>query len=153
MQYSSRASVLDRRAADPKAPVPRRAVREAPDVLLVDDDAELAGMIAFALESAGYSVKTYDSGPDALIALLTLPTRGLPRLVLLAVDLPGMDGHTLHEQLQTARPGRFIVTFLSDRDSSADQVRALTAGAVDYLAKPVSIPVLIVKVDAWLSRH
>jgi DNA-binding response OmpR family regulator len=153
MKNSSRTSVADRRAAEPKDSEPRRAVREAPDVLLVDDDTELAGMIAFGLESAGYSVETYDSGPEALIALLALPTRGLPRLLLLSVDLPGMDGHTLHEQLQTARPGRFIVAFLSDRDSNTDQVRALTAGAVDYLAKPVSIPVLIVKVDAWLSRE
>jgi DNA-binding response OmpR family regulator len=141
----------DRRAAGQTEREPRRAVREAPDVLLLDDDAELAGMIGFALQSLGYSVETYTSGPEALVALLALPTRGLPRLLALAVDLPGMDGHTLHEQLQLARPGRFIVVFLSDRDSDADQMRALAAGAVDYLVKPVSIPVLIVKVERWLG--
>lgn len=146
-----RTSVGDRRAAGPTDGEPRRAMREAPDVLLVDDEAELAGMIRFGLESAGYSVQTYDSGPEALVALLALPTRGLPRLLALAVDLPGMDGHTLHEQLQLARPGRFIVVFLSDRDSDADQMRALAAGAVDYLVKPISIPVLIVKVERWLG--
>ena len=148
--HVKRTSGGDRRAAGKTDPEARRAVREAPDVLLVDDDAELTGMVAFGLESAGYSVQTYNSGPEALDALIALPTRGLPRLLALAVDLPGMDGHTLHEQLQIARPGRFIVVFLSARDSDADQVRALTAGAVDYLVKPVSIPVFIVKVEAWL---
>jgi DNA-binding response OmpR family regulator len=71
----------------------------------------------------------------------------------LDIDLPGMDGHTLHEQVRLARPGRFIVAFVSTRDSDADQVRASTAGAVDYLVKPVSIPVLLAKVEIWLQRH
>jgi DNA-binding response OmpR family regulator len=146
---ATRTHVGDRRAAGPTDPE-RRAKREPPDVVLVEDNSELAGMIRFGLESVGYSVETYDSGPEALVALLALPTRGLPRLLVLTVDLPGMDGHTLHEQLQVTRPGRFIVMFLSDRDSDADQLRALTAGAVDYLVKPVSIPVLIVKAEMWL---
>jgi|ERR1043166_2503514 DNA-binding response OmpR family regulator len=126
-----------------------RAVREAPDLVLVEDDSEFAAMVKFGLESAGYSAASYDSGPEALDALLALPTRGLPRLLLLTVDLPGMDGHTLHEQIELARPGRFIVVFLSNRDSDADQLRALGAGAIDYLVKPVSIPVLIAKVAVW----
>jgi len=126
--------------------------RTSPDVILVDDDAELVAMIAFGLESAGYSVAKYDNGPDALAALVALSTEGLPRLVLIAVDLPGLDGHTLHERLRAARPDRFIVAFLSARDSDADQIRASAAGAVDYLTKPVSVPVLLGKVEVWLSR-
>lgn len=144
-----RTRVVDPRATDQSDGEPRDAARERRDIVLVDDDTGLTGMIRFGLESAGYSVDTYDSGPAAFDALLALPTIGLPRLLLLAVDLPGMDGHTLHEQLQAARPGRFIVVFLSVRDSDADQVRALTAGATDYLIKPISIPVLIVKVNVW----
>jgi DNA-binding response OmpR family regulator len=121
------------------------------EVILVDDDAELVAMIRFGLESAGYSVTTYDSGPEALAAMEALPTRGAPRLLLLGIDLPGLDGHTLHEQLRRARPDRFLVVFLSARDSDADQVRASTAGAVDYLVKPVSIPVLLAKVEVWFQ--
>jgi two-component system, OmpR family, phosphate regulon response regulator PhoB len=125
--------------------------RERPDILIVEDDAELAGMLRFAVESAGYSVETYDSGPEALEALLALSVAGAPRLLLLGIDLPGMDGHTLHEQLRAARPGRFIVAFYSDRGSDADQIRALTGGAVDYLVRPVSIPVLLLKVEVWFG--
>ncbi|MFO1533988.1 MAG: hypothetical protein ABR562_10035, partial [Thermoplasmatota archaeon] len=54
--------------------------------------------------------------------LIALPVGGAPRLAILAIDLAGMDGHTLHEQLHLACPGRFIVVFLSARDSDADQV-------------------------------
>ena len=145
-----RTSAGDRRVAPTAVPAPR-APRGAPDVVVVDDDAALTDMVKFGLESAGYSVQVCHSGPEALAALIALPTTGAPRLVLLAVDLPGMDGHTMHEQLQRARPGRFIVVFLSARDSDADQVRALSAGATDYLVKPVSIPVLIAKAEAWLA--
>ena len=127
------------------------SVREAPQVIVVDDDSELVAMIRFGLESSHYSVATYDNAPEALAALVALPTRGPPRLVLLDIDLPGMDGHTLHEQLRVVRPGRFIVAFLSTRHSDADQVRASAGGAVDFLVKPVSIPVLLAKVEVWLE--
>lgn len=146
----SRTSVGDRRISGRTAIQPEATVREPPDVVIVDDDVALAEMIRFGLESAGYSVATYDSAPEALAALLALSTTGTPRLLTLAVDLPGMDGHTLHEQLQIARPNQFMVVFLSARNSDAEQVRALASGAVDYIVKPVAIPVLIAKVDGWL---
>lgn len=124
----------------------------APEIQLVEDDAELAAMLRFAFESWGHRVSVYDSGPRALEALLALPQNGPAHLLLLADDLPGMDGHTLHEQLQGARPGRFVVVFLSVRVSDSEQIRALNAGAVDYIVKPVSIPVLLAKSDVWLRQ-
>jgi DNA-binding response OmpR family regulator len=130
-------------------PVPRTA----PDIVLVEGDVEVAAMIGFALTSAGYTVQVHNSGPEALAALLALSTDGPPRLVILAVDLVGLDGHTLHEQLKLARPVSFMVAFLSTRGGDADQIRAFTAGAVDYLVKPVSIPVLIAKVAVWLPLY
>jgi putative two-component system response regulator len=74
-------------------------------------------------------------------------------LVLLAIDLPGLDGHTLHEELARARPNDFIVAFLCTRNSEADQVRASAAGAVDFLVKPMSIPILLAKVRVWFDRY
>jgi two-component system OmpR family response regulator len=124
--------------------------REQQPITLVDDDVEVADMIDFALTSAGYTVQLFYSGPEALDALLALPSDTPQRMVIIAVDLAGLDGHTLHEQLVLARPDTFLVAFLSNRWSDADQIRALTAGAVDYLMKPVSIPVLIAKVTTWL---
>ena len=109
-------------------------------------------MIEFALTASGYAVQVHHSGLDALEALLALPVDGSRRLLLLAVDLVGLDGHTLHEQLELARPGAFRVVFLSNRGGDAGQIRAFTAGAVDYLVLPVSLPVLIAKVGVWLRR-
>ena len=126
--------------------------RAAPDIVLVEGDAELAGMIEFALTSSGYSVQVHHSGLDALEALIALPADGSRRLVILAVDLVGLDGHTLHEELELARPGAFMVVFLSNRGGDAGQIRAYTAGAIDYLTIPVSVPVLIAKVGVWV-RH
>ncbi len=109
-------------------------------------------MIALALTSSGYTVQVHHSGLDALEALIALPADGSPRLVMLAVDLVGLDGHTLHEQLEIARPGAFLVVFLSNRGGDAGQIRAYTAGAIDYLVIPVSLPVLIAKVGVWLRQ-
>lgn len=133
------------------API-RLEAQTTPDIRLVEDDVELAMMLRFAFEAWGHRVTVYDSGPHALDSLLALPQHGPPNLLLLADDLPGMDGHTLHEQLQQARPGRFVVVFLSVRVGDAEQIRALNAGAVDYIVKPISIPVLLAKSDVWLRQ-
>ena len=110
-------------------------------------------MLSFALSAAGYDVSAYNSGPEALAALVDLPPTTRKQLVLLGVDLSGIDGHTLHEQLIAARPGVFLVAFLSARWSDADQIRAFTAGAIDYVVKPISIPVLLARVSAWARLH
>lgn len=121
------------------------------EVILVEDDKPLADMIAYALESTGRLVTVYSDGADALRELVALPDDDLRRVVLLSIDLAGIDGHTLHEKLQALRPHAFLVAFMSTRASEADQIRALRAGAVDYLVKPVSIQVLIEKIGAWLA--
>jgi DNA-binding response OmpR family regulator len=127
------------------------AVRTIPNVVLVESDAEVAAMIELALVSAGYSVRTFNSGPNAFIQLIDLAHDGRSRLLILSVDLIGLDGHTLHEQLKSAAPGSYIVAFLSARGSDADQIRAFTAGAVDYLIKPISLHVFIAKVAIWMK--
>ncbi len=152
MPGNDRRTRNDRRKFAKPIPAERNTVIKH-EVLLVDDDAELRNTIQFGLESEGYSVSTFDSGPEALNAMLALPLQPDPRLVLLAIDLPGLDGHTLHEELMRARPSEFIVAFLSVRDSDADQVRASAGGAVDFLVKPVSIPVLLAKVKVWFTHR
>lgn len=121
------------------------------EIVVVDDDVELADMIVYALESTGRVVTVYYDGARALRELVQLPLDDVRRIVLLSVDLAGIDGHSLHERLQELRPDSFLVAFMSSRASDADQIRALRAGAVDYLVKPISLHVLVAKVDAWLA--
>lgn len=121
------------------------------EVIVVEDDGALADMIVYALESTGRAVTVYTDGVQALREMVAMPESDARRVVLLSIDLVGIDGHTLHERLQSLRPGSFMVAFLSTRASDTDQIRALRAGAVDYLVKPVSIHLLIEKVGVWLS--
>lgn len=121
----------------------------APDVIVVEDDAALADLITFALASRGLTFVVYDTGPAALDGLRTLQARGRAPILLLDVDLPGLDGFSLYEQLRVERPGQFRTVFMSVHASEADQLRALRAGALDYLAKPLSLRVLMAKIASW----
>ena len=124
----------------------------APDVIVVEDDTALAEMLAFALNAKGLSHRTYSSGPEGLAALLRLRVYDRPPIVLLDIDLPGMDGHSLHERLRMERPGTFQVVFMSLHNSEADQLRALQGGALDYLPKPISLRILMAKLAVWRER-
>ncbi|MGQ0538411.1 MAG: response regulator transcription factor, partial [Gemmatimonadaceae bacterium] len=143
----------NRRATD--APVvlwrPNRA-GVSPDVVLVEGDATLRDMIAFALGERGISYEMFADGAAALQALMAL--RPAPRrpIVLLDVELPGIDGHSLFEELRHQRPGAFDFVFATARATEADQLRALSAGALDYIRKPLNVKLLMAKLEHWLER-
>jgi DNA-binding response OmpR family regulator len=124
----------------------------APDVIVVEDDAALTEMIEFALNAKGLSHRAYANGPEALDALLRIRVGDRPPIVLLDIDLPGMDGHSLHERLRLERPGVFLVVFMSLHTGEADQLRALHGGALDYITKPISLRILMAKVAVWRER-
>ncbi|MEO8335987.1 MAG: response regulator [bacterium] len=124
----------------------------APDVIVVEDDSALTEMIAFALSAKGLTHRAYANGPEALDALLRLRVHERPPIVLLDIDLPGMDGHSLHERLRLERPGVFRVVFMSLHTGEADQLRALQGGAIDYITKPISLRVLMAKLAMWRER-
>ena len=124
----------------------------APEVICVEDDHSLAELLAYGLESRGYRYATFHNGAEALEALLALDTGGRRPLVLLDVDLPGMDGFSLFERLEAERPGAYRVVFTSVHSQEEEQMRALEAGALDYLVKPISLRVVLEKVRRWVGR-
>lgn len=124
----------------------------APDVIVVEDDAALADLVTFALAARGLTFVRYPNGPEALDALRGMRVRGRMPIVLLDVDLPGLDGFSLYERLRVERPGVFRIVFMSVHATEADQLRAIRAGALDYLAKPVSLRVLMAKITGWRAR-
>jgi CheY-like chemotaxis protein len=127
------------------------ATDDAPDVVIVEDEAGMAGLLSFGLEQIGLRSATFDNGAAALDALRRMPARGGRPVVLLDVELPGLDGHAVHEQLEADRPGAFTFVFTSGRISEGEQVRAITCGAADYVTKPVSLRVLMAKVQRWVA--
>ena len=124
----------------------------APDVLIVEDDVALADLLSFALTARGLSHRVYHTGPEALEGLRTLRVHERRPLILLDVDLPGLDGFSLFERLREERPGAFRVVFISVHASEGDQLRAIRAGALDYLAKPLSLRILMAKIALWRDQ-
>jgi CheY-like chemotaxis protein len=124
----------------------------APEVICIEDDQSLSELLAYGLKSRGYRYATFGNGAEALDALLALNTGGRRPLVLLDVDLPGIDGFSLFERLEAERPGVYRVVFTSVHSLEEEQMRALEAGALDYLIKPISLRVVLEKVRRWVGR-
>ena len=115
-------------------------------VHIVDDDDSMRVALARLLSAAGYEARTYASAGDFLIAADEPPSGCL----LLDLHMPGPDGLALQEVLR--RRGHALPTvFLSGRGDIASSVRALKAGASDFLTKPVQAGVLLEAVRAALE--
>jgi two-component system OmpR family response regulator len=116
-------------------------------VLVVDDERNIAELVATALRYEGFDVTTAGDGRSALDAVREVN----PHLLVLDVMLPDMDGFAVQEHLRG--DGRRVpVLFLTARDSVEDRVRGLTLGGDDYLTKPFSIEELVARVRAVLRR-
>ena len=120
----------------------------SPAVLVVDDTPASLGVVCDALRREGVRVLLADSG-DAARAVLARTT---PDLVLLDVMMPGEDGFTVCASLKANDAWRAIpVVFLTAIDAPEQKVLAFSAGAVDYVTKPVHVPELIARVQVQLE--
>jgi CheY-like chemotaxis protein len=138
-------------AAPAPAHVPA-AVPGVPEIVVVEDDAALAELLSYGLESRGYRFVLHRNGREALEHLAALDVRGTRPLVLLDVDLPGLDGYAVFEQLQQRRAGTYRVVFLTVHGAEEEQLRGLESGAIDYLVKPVLLRVALEKIRRWVGR-
>jgi DNA-binding response OmpR family regulator len=116
------------------------------DVLLIEDNHELAGLLAAFLERDGLHCRIAASGEDGLAIL----KKENARLVVLDVMLPGMDGFEVCRRLRETADTPLIV--LSAKHSREDKLLGLQLGADDYLGKPYDVDVLIAKIKALLRR-
>lgn len=119
---------------------------------MVEDDASLAELLTYGLEVRGYRFQTFRNGRDALRELLALEVHGTHPLVLLDVDLPGLDGYSIFDAVERARPGVFRVVFTTVHGTEDEQLRGLEGGALDYLVKPISLRVALEKICRWVGR-
>ncbi|MFV8833422.1 response regulator [Aquisalimonas sp.] len=119
---------------------------QEPLIYVVDDDADVRDAIAFLLESDGLSAGVF-AEPDALLGEVSGRSRGC---LVLDVRLPEMDGLQLLEALH-ARGVTMPVVFISGHGDIPLAVRAVQAGALDFLEKPFRDEVLLEKVRAGLA--
>jgi two-component system response regulator FlrC len=108
-------------------------------------------MLSFALEQMRLPYRHIGSGSQVLQDLLTIPVGAHPTLVVLDIDLPGMDGHAILERLAHERPNSFLVLVLSSHADESMQVRSLFAGAIDHLPKPFNVRVLMAKINRYVA--
>ena len=116
------------------------------NILIVDDDVELVGLLSFALEAAGFRVQTAFDGAEALAAVAQIP----PDLVILDVNLPSQDGFEVLSQLR--QTSDVPVIMLTVRATEEDEIQGLELGADDYLRKPFSPRALLARVRSHLRR-
>ncbi len=118
-------------------------------VYIVEDDADIREMEAYALSSAGLSAESF---PESKAFFQAVRDR-IPDLVLLDVMLPGEDGMTVLRRLRADAATRAVpIIMVTAKTSEADKVRGLDSGADDYLAKPFGIMELVSRCKALLRR-
>ncbi|MEY5011509.1 MAG: hypothetical protein RLZZ253_2648 [Verrucomicrobiota bacterium] len=115
-------------------------------LLVAEDEPDLLRSLALALRDEGYAVDTAATGTDALYKALETEYDAL----IVDLMLPELDGFSILATLRTRK--NTPVLLLTARDSTADRVRGLDAGADDYLVKPFDLPELLARVRALLRR-
>jgi two-component system OmpR family response regulator/two-component system response regulator RstA len=115
-------------------------------VLLIEDDAQLASMVADFLAPYGFDVSVEGRGDAAVMRIQDDD----PDAVVLDVNLPGLDGFSICRAVRTHYRGPIIM--LTARGEEIDEVLGLEAGADDYMAKPVRPRALLARLQVHLRR-
>ncbi|OUQ51501.1 response regulator transcription factor [Lachnoclostridium sp. An118] len=116
-------------------------------ILIIDDDANINGLLKEALERAGYSCSQAYSGTEALLRLDMEECD----LALLDLMLPGMPGEKVLEEIRRKRDIPVIV--LTAKDRLDDKVDLLKSGADDYVTKPFEIREVLARIEVQLRRR
>jgi len=115
-------------------------------ILVVDDEPQIRRIMRTTLTGAGYEIDDAKTGDEALVKLREFR----PDLVLLDMNMPGMGGLAACRALRADSDVGIIV--LTVRNTEADKVEALDAGADDFVTKPFSMPELLARIRAAFRR-
>jgi DNA-binding response OmpR family regulator len=122
---------------------------ERPTILMTEDDAVMANLVQFMLEREGYQVHTATDGRQATRLIGAMPP---PSLILLDIMLPYVDGLQLVKVIRAREGWREIpIIMLTSRAEEGDVVRALDAGASDYICKPFRPKELVARVRRFVQ--
>ncbi|HET9681428.1 MAG TPA: response regulator [Candidatus Limnocylindrales bacterium] len=119
-------------------------------ILVVDDEANVQRLLQYTLKQAGYTVTIAGDGQEAL----RLWTAEQPALILLDVSLPKLDGYAVAEKVRAQEAGGAhvpIIMLTAEKDVE-QRIRALRAGADDYLVKPFHQAELLARIKSLLAR-
>ena len=120
-----------------------------PVVSVVDDDESVRESLAGLIRSVGLAVKVFESAEEFLGSDLVAGTDCL----ILDVRMPGMDGLELQRRLKERQPDLPVIFITAHGSEEEVRQRALAAGALDYLLKPLSEEEVLSAVDKALKSH
>ncbi|MDJ0753256.1 MAG: hybrid sensor histidine kinase/response regulator [Ardenticatenaceae bacterium] len=120
------------------------------DILIVDDVPDNLRLLSRMLQRRGYEIRTAKSGPEALEFF----EEAMAELVLLDVNMPGMDGYDVCRRLKANdRLKEIPVIFLSALSEPSDKLRGFESGGVDYVTKPFHFHEVIARVETHLELY
>ena len=117
------------------------------DILIVEDNNELCGLLCEFLRAEGYVVSSADTGEKAL----SLYEKYGARLVLLDINLPWIDGFAVCKRIRAKENTPIII--LTARCDKEDKINGIVLGADDYIEKPYDIDILIAKIKGIFKRR
>lgn len=116
-------------------------------ILVVDDLFDNLVLLQTVLEAEGYQVELAENGQSALAKVEASP----PDLILLDVMMPGMNGYEVTQQIRQNSELPYIPILLVTAHSEPKAVQGLTAGANDFIRKPIDFDELLARVGAFLQ--
>lgn len=126
----------------------RELIHRCPDIMVVDDNPSSIDFLSEALKAHNYRVRPASNGRLAIQAALSEP----PDIILLDITMPELDGYEVCWQLKENPLTRDIpVIFVTMLDQDFDEEKGLLLGAVDYVTKPVRLPILLARIKAHLQ--
>lgn len=118
------------------------------DILIVDDTPNNLRLLSAMLTEQGYEVRSVASGSAALMGVQAQP----PDLILLDINMPGMNGYEVCQRLKAApNTDKIPVIFISALNEIFDKVKAFSTGGVDYITKPFQVEEVLVRVENQLT--
>ncbi|WMT87623.1 phosphate regulon transcriptional regulator PhoB [Pelagibacterium sp. 26DY04] len=120
-----------------------------PQVLVVEDEADLVELLRYNLEAENFTVSTAEDSEEAMLRI----AENTPDIVLLDWMLPGTSGIEICRRIRARTDtARIPIIMLTARGEEEERVRGLATGADDYVVKPFSLPELMARINALLRR-
>lgn len=115
-------------------------------ILIIEDEASIREELEILLQNAGYITETIIQFADIPVQISNIA----PALILLDIGLPNQDGYSICTEVR--KNSSIPIIFITSRDSSMDELKALSLGGDDFISKPYDLPVLLARIQAILRR-
>lgn len=120
------------------------------DILVAEDDDQISYLLNFMLTREGYKVKVANDGQEAMDAIGQI---AMPKLILLDIMMPYYDGYQLIDHIRNNTEWKNVpIVMLTAKSQEKDIIRALEAGANDYVVKPFQPGELVTRLKMLMRR-